>query len=50
MFCFGFFLAVLCGMQDPISPTRDQTHAPCIEIAESSNNWVLSDQLVNARV
>ena len=24
------FLAELCGMWDASSPTKDQTHAPCI--------------------
>ena len=32
---FVFFLAMLHGMQDLSSPTRDQTHAPCIGSTES---------------
>ena len=27
---FNLFLATPCGMWDPSSPTRDQTHIPCI--------------------
>ena len=27
--CFFIFLAMLCGLWDPSSPTRDQTQAPC---------------------
>ena len=30
-----FFLAVLPGLQDLSSPTRNQTHVPCSGIAES---------------
>ena len=30
-----YFLAALCSMGDPSSPTRDRTHAPCIGSAES---------------
>ena len=30
---FGVFLAIRCGIQDPISPTRDQTCAPCSRVA-----------------
>ena len=37
-----FFLAMLCGMQVPSSPNRDQTHAhpmpPAVE-AQSPNLW-----------
>ena len=32
---FIFFLAMLCSMWDLSSPTRDQTHAPCIGSMES---------------
>ena len=35
LFCSFFFLATLCGMQDPSSPTRDRTHAPCRGSVES---------------
>ena len=31
----GFFLAAPRGMQDPSSPTRDRTLAPCSGSAES---------------
>ena len=30
-FSIFFFLATLCGMRDPSSPTRDQTRAPAVE-------------------
>ena len=33
-FCF-FFLAVICGMQDPNSLIRNRTHVPCIASTES---------------
>ena len=33
-----YILAVLCDLWDLISQTRDRTHAPCSEGAES-NHW-----------
>ena len=39
LFYFYFYLAMLCGMWDLSSPTRDQTPAACIESAESLNHW-----------
>ena len=35
---FFFFLAMPCSMWDLSSPTRDQTHAPCIG-SVSLNHW-----------
>ena len=34
-FCFCFFLAMLCSMQDLISQTRKGTHSPCSGTVES---------------
>ena len=34
-FILFYFLAVLCGMRDPSSPTRDRTHAPHVGSPES---------------
>jgi len=33
-FLFFFFLAMLCGTRDLSSMTRDQTHAPAVEICD----------------
>ena len=35
IFFFLNFLAAQCSMLDLNSPTRDRTHTPCIERAES---------------
>ena len=32
---YFFFFAMPLSMQDPSSPTRDQTHAPCIGCSKS---------------
>ena len=36
---FFFFLAVLCSMWDPSSPTRDGTQPPALE-AQCLNHWI----------
>jgi len=33
-FFFFYILAMLCGMWDPNSPTRDPIHTHCIDSAE----------------
>ena len=32
---YTFYLAMLCGVQDLISLSRDRTHAPCFGSTES---------------
>ena len=42
-FCLFFFsLAVLRGMRDISSPTRDRTCAPCVEV-RSLNHWTIRE-------
>ena len=39
-FCFVFkFLATPCGIWDPGSPNKNQTHVPCIGSRVSTNHW-----------
>ena len=41
-FHFIYFLAVLCGVQDLSSPTRNGTRTPAVEL-QSPNSWTAKE-------